>query len=468
MRQFSIFNYQVLTKVEKKKSFFDFQFSNSEKGLSFVDVLVGISLMLIVFLAILGAYRAGLRVISQSKTRIVATALANQKIELARSLSYNNVGVVGGIPSGTIPETEIINRNNIDYLVKTTVVYIDDPFDGLSPADLLAADYKRIKVKVSWSHRYSGEVNLITDISPKGIETSLGDGTLFISVFDASGLSIAQADLHVKNDDVNPSIDAWYQSDDSGNLILPGTPTSIESYYISASKSGFSTDRTYSSEEVVNPSKPFASVYEGDLTEIGFTIDQLSSMTVQTRGTMGQGYPPVHNVSFAMTGAKIIGQENGEPVYKYSQSHMTNGPAKIDILNLEWDSYSFSVDKEITGLHLIVIESPLGDTAIPPIDLLPGTTQEVRLILRAENTLLVMVQDVLTLEPIFGAIVNLSNVEFGYDEIQPTDEDGKTFFIPLEEATYQLVVEIDGYISSTDSLFISGETNEIVNLISLP
>lgn len=445
-----------------------FPLNNSQKGLGLIDVLVGISLMLIVFLAILGAYEAGLKVLFQSKARVTATALANQKIELARSLSYNNVGVVGGIPSGTIAETETINRNNIDYLVKTTVVYIDDPFDGLAPADSLAADYKRIKVKASWSGRYDGEVNLITDVSSKGIETSVGGGTLFISVFNASGLPVVQADLHIKNDDINPSIDAWYQSDNSGNLILPGTPASIEGYYISASQSNFSTDRTYSSDEVANPSKPFASVYEGDLTEIGFVIDQLSPMTVQTRGTLGQGYPPVHNVTFTMTGAKIIGEENGEPVYKYSQNHMTNGPGEIDILNLEWDSYSFSVDKQATGLDLIGIESPFGITAVQPIDLLPGIAQEVRLILRAENTLLVTVQDVLTLEPIFGASVNLSNTELGYDEIQPTDDDGKTLFLLAEEATYQLIVEINGYISSTDNPFISGETNKIVNLTPLP
>jgi len=446
---------------------FKFQITNSQKGLSFVDVLVGISLMLIVFLAILVAYRAGLRVMSQSKARITATALSNQKIELTRILSYYNVGVVGGITSGTIPETEIINRGNIDYLVKTTVVYIDDSFDGLAPVDLLAADYKRVKVKASWSGRYTGEVNLITDVAPKGIETTAEGGTLFISVFNASGLPLAQADLHIKNDDVIPSIDNWYQSDDFGNLILPGAPVSVEGYYISASKSGFSTDRTYSSIEVDNPSKPFASVYEGDLTEVGFSIDQLSSMTVQTRGTRGQGYPPVHDVTFTMTGAKIIGYDDDEPIYKYSQNHLTNGPAKVDILNLEWDSYGFSVDKQTTGLDLAEIEAPPGSVAVQPIDLLPNTAQEVRLILSAENTLLVTVQDNSTLEPIFGASVNLSNIELVYDKTQPTDEDGKTFFIPLEQASYQLIVEMDGYVDFTDNLSVSGDTNQIVNLVPL-
>ena len=68
----------------------NFQFSI--KGFTFIDVLVGTALMLIIFLGISGAYQLGLKVVSQSKARISATALANQRVEEIRNLSYKEVG----------------------------------------------------------------------------------------------------------------------------------------------------------------------------------------------------------------------------------------------------------------------------------------------------------------------------------------------------------------------------------------
>jgi len=139
--------------------------------------------------------------------------LANQKLELAHNLSYNQVGTVGGIPAGSIPETEAITLNKITYTVKTTVFYIDDPFDGSFPNDSLAWDYKRVKVKVSWSGALSGELFLQTDIAPKGIETTGSGGVISVLVFDADGEAVPQADINVRNDQVNPPINAFYQHD---------------------------------------------------------------------------------------------------------------------------------------------------------------------------------------------------------------------------------------------------------------
>ena len=440
-----------------------------EKGATFIDVLVGTALVLIIFLGIFGAYQLGLKVISQSKARITATALANQRIELIHNLAYDDIGTTGGIPYGTIPETETISRNSIDYTVKTTVVYVDDPFDGLAPADTLAHDYKRVKVKVSWQARFSGGVLLITDVAPKGVEEELAGGTLFVVVFDALGVGVAQADLHIVNNEVAPAVDAWYQTDFYGELVLAGAPIAEESYQITVSKTGYSQDRTYGEEELDAPAKPHASVYEGALTEIGFSIDKVSIFLLQTTGTQSQGYPPVKEVPLDVQGVKIIGTDSdGNPIYRYSESFLTGSAGKLEINNLEWDSYNFSADEEMTLLDLIEIEVPLGSTTTQPIDLLPDSTQEVRLILKAENTLLITVQDASTTEPIFGVSCNLSNIELEYDEIQPTDTGGKTFFIPLEEVIYQLIVEIDGYAISTDSLSVSGDTTTTVNLIPLP
>lgn len=257
-------------------------------GLTLIEALIGSALMLIVFVGIFGVIQLGMKLVAQSKARITATALANQKIELARNLSYDQVGTVGGIPAGAIAETETVVRNGISYTVKTTVVYIDDPFDNLFPNDPLAWDYKRVKVKVSWLGFLAGEVSLQTDVAPKGIETTDGGGIISILVFDASGQAVPQADIHIENASTTPLIDVNYQTDNQGRLFVPGAPASSDSYKITTSKTGYSSERTYGVGELIRgvalatPDKPYLSVLEGQLSEISFTIDRLAVKTVQT------------------------------------------------------------------------------------------------------------------------------------------------------------------------------------------
>lgn len=440
-----------------------------KNGFSFIDIIVGITLLLIVFMGIFGVYQLGMKVVSQSKARTAAVALANQKIEMARNLPYQDVGTIGGIPAGQITETEIITRNNTEYTIKTTVVYIDDSLDGTIPADAQPSDYKRVKVTVSWAGRFGGEVFLITDVAPKEMWSEGGGGTISISVFNAEGIGISQANISVINPAVSPPINAWYLTNDSGNLILPGAPASNENYQIAVSKIDYSSDRTYSREEVANPSKPRASVYDGQLTEIYFSIDRLSSFSVQTTGTKEQDYPAIPNVPFVLKGSKIIGTDaSGNAVQKYSDIFLTNNDGESDINNLEWDSYNFIIDKAATGFDLIGVEAPFEATTTLPVDLLPNMAQPVRLILKAENTLLITVKDSVSLQPIFGASVRVSNSGLGYDETYPSDENGRAFFIPLGAADYNLEIGASGYQIYTGNIFVSGDDISTVNLTALP
>lgn len=262
---------------------------NKNSGLTLIEVLVGAALMLVVFLGIFGLIQLGMKVVAQSKARITATALANQKIELAHNLAYNQVGTVGGIPNGSIPEDETDTLNGVAYSVKTTVVYVDDPFDGTFPNDPLPWDYKRVKVTVSWTGFLGGSVFLITDIVPNGVETTGSGGVISLVVFDANGQPVPQAAVHVENPNVSPAISADYQTNDQGELFLPGAPACNNCYNISATKSGYSLDRTYAVGEVVGgtaiavPDKPFLSVLEGQQSDISFSIDRLSTQTVQTK-----------------------------------------------------------------------------------------------------------------------------------------------------------------------------------------
>jgi prepilin-type N-terminal cleavage/methylation domain-containing protein len=432
---------------------------NMRNGFTLIETLIGIAILAIVMLGIYGIFQGSLKMVNSSRARLTAQVLINQKLEETRNLSYNKVGTVSGIPSGVIIEEVEITRNGINFTVKTTVVYIDDPFDGINPGDTLPNDYKRVKVKADWSGAFEGSLSGFTDISPKGAEQAAGSGTLSIVCFDADGAGVAQANVYLKNNDVVPAIEANYLTDDNGLLTLAGAPESVEAYQITLSKSGYSADRTYGEGEVEDPVKLHSSVAEGKLTEISFAIDKLSIFNVSV--VSEETGLPIGNISFHLQGLKKIGKEI--PTYKYSEDHSVDAAGQLTILNLEWDSYEFSVDKGATGFDLI---SP--DSDEQPIDLLPDTITPVTLILGAENTLLITVKDSGDSEPIFGAGVRIFNLGLGYDEIVPTNEQGQVFFTPLEEDDYSLEIQADAYQNYSSTVTILGDTTDEALMQKLP
>lgn len=428
-----------------------------KKGFTLIEVLVGTFLLLVVFLGIFSAYQLSLKVVGQSKNKIVATEIANGEIEKIRNLTYESIGIIGGFPEGVLVPSKTTTINNINYTIETRIDYVVDSTDGISiPEDDCPNDYKKIEVKVLWSGILRGEVKLATDIAPESLAQECAEtgGILLISVFDAYGTMVPSPLIEVKDPITDQVVKNAVPIEGKHFFALP-----VNTYKVVVSKTNYSSERTYGIEEVATPEKPHALILEGELTENSFSIDKLSSMTVEIRGAKGAGYPIIHNVTFKLTGAKIIGLDSDEnPVYKYSQDHTTNGPGKIDIPNLEWDSYTFSVDKVATGLDLIAIESPPGTEIVQPLDLSPDMHQDVRLVLKAQNSLLVAVQDIETGEPIFSAEVSLdANTQY-------TDEDGQTYFIPLEAADYTLEVQAPGYSDYAGIVSISGDEMKIINL----
>ena len=568
------------------------------RGFTFIDVIVGISLMLIVFLGIFGAFQLGLKVVGLSEAKITATALANQQIEMIRNLPYQSVGVIGGFPAGVLEPVTTTIINNIEYTIETRVDFVIDPADGIAPPDDdCPNDYKKVEVRVSWPGRFAGEVKLVTDVAPQNLiqECEILGGILSVSVFDAYGTMVPFPLIEVKDPLTDEVLKTATPVEGQHYFALPSS-----TYKVVVSKPGYSLDRTYGLDEIANPEKPHPVVLEGQLTEISFSIDRLStflvntlspwgisyfadsfddetkisqsanitvsegkvSLATTTAGYLSSGYlisiaisptdllsweefsftdseppntdlkyqiyyatntdwllipdadlpgnsqgfdlspidlsgldvnqyfslklranfstadpnfsptledwrvswitsqaTPIPNVTFNLRGEKIIGTDAEEnPVYKYSQDHISDSQGQITIPNLEWDNYTFSVDPA-TGLDLVDTNpSP------QPINLLPDTTLEVNLYLEAENSLLVTVQDSETLEPIFAAEVRLFNALLGYDNTQYTDERGQTYFIPLEPGSYNLEITAPGYGDFTDTVLVLGDETIIVEL----
>jgi len=569
--------------------------SGTERGFTLIDVLIGVVLTLIIFFGIFGAFQLGLKVIDQSKNRIIATAITNQQIEMIRNLSYGVIGIKGGFPDGTLEAVATTISNNIEYTIETRVDYVVDDADGLAaPEDGCPNDYKRAEVKVSWSGRFGGEVVFVTDVAPKNLAQECADegGILSVLVFDAYGIMVEFPLIEVKNPETDETLKTA-TPDDGQHYFSLATST----YKVVISKTGFSTERTYGTDEITTPEKPHTIILDGQLTEISFSIDEVSIFSVDTLSPWGtddfsdsfddtskisessdviisggeislasssgsylpsgylisattspgdlmswnefswtdseplntnlsyqiyyasgtdwylipdsdllgnsggfddspvdlsnlstttysqlklrtnfstsdlnispilkdwqlswitSGTTSIQNVTFLLQGEKVIGTDAGDdPVYKYSVTSTSDSSGHINISNLEWDSYTFSVDPA-DGLDL-----KNTDPSPQPIDLLPdNVTQPVTLYLEAENSLLLTVKNIDTLEPVFAATTTLYNVGLSYDTTQYTNNKGQAYFAPLEVADYDLEIEAPGYLATSTTVVISGDVVE--------
>lgn len=262
------------------------------RGMSLIDTLVGISIMLIVFLSIFGVYILATDLVLASKARTGALSLVSQQLEYVRGLPYETIGTVGGIPSGAIPQTQTKTLNNIVYTVRTLAKYVDDPADGLDSLDSngITADYKEIKVDVSWQTRTSVRTSYaLTRVSPHGIESLTSGGTLRINVFDALAEPIQNVTVRIENSSINPAVDLTLFTDQSGSIALPGTPPA-SNYEITVSKDGYSSAGTYAvTQENPNPSPGHVSVANQQSTTASFAIDQYGSLAVSTFSPAGTG-----------------------------------------------------------------------------------------------------------------------------------------------------------------------------------
>jgi len=256
-------------------------------GMSLVEVIVASALMVLVFGGLMASFQLMVSLIGKSKAESGALALANEQLEYIRALPYNDVGTVGGIPSGAIPQISTTTLNGLEYTERVLVEYVDDEDDGTDVDDEngIVADYKRVKIEYSWNNKgETDSLSLISSIVPEGIETTEGGGTLRVNVFDSSVMPVPGAEVHLYNTNGTTTIDMIRYTNASGVALISGAPA-LAGYEITVTKDGFSTDQTYSATGInSNPSPPHVAVLESQVSTMNFQIDGLGTLAIRTVG----------------------------------------------------------------------------------------------------------------------------------------------------------------------------------------
>ena len=434
------------------------------KGETYLEVIIAMGIFIVLSQAIIVLANTGYELIGFTRARNVARTLALTKMEYARNLPYNSVGTVGGIPSGTIPQNEAVAINGQEYKVNTTVVYVDDKFDGVSPTDTVPNDYKRVRVEVTWTGLGPTGTKsvLISDIAPKGIESVSGGGTLSLLVFDSTGKPVPNASISIVSSGITPAVNLNVTSNDNGRIVLPEATACVKCYRVTVTKSGMSTDRTYGTSEVANPSKANLTVTTGNLTEMSFTIDTTANLTLHTANSRALSFSALSSQSLIVKGSKVIGTDTlDNPVYKYNSVVTTDASGNLALNNMEWDTYSIST--ATASAYTFGGTNPLN-----PIQLAPSANQSFTASMPTKTThsLWAAFTDAAR-NPIASVTATLKDGGVAIATASAglnTDPDfGQVFFDSLANKTYTLDASVSGYQQSTTTIPVNGNTySEII------
>ncbi len=419
------------------------------KGFSLVELLVGSAVFALIAISVYQGYASLTTLVSASRVKILATDLLNEQFELVRNLPYGEVGLSGGIPSGVLSPTQTFIRGAHTFVVTRTIRNIDDPFDGTiggSPNDLSPADSKLVEVVVSCDTCQAfSPLSLSGRVAPKNLETASQNGALFIRVFDANGVEIQGAQVHVENNTLSPAIVIDDVTDAQGMLQIVDAPPGGNAYEIVVTKSGYTTERTYASSTIgATPVKPHATVAVQQVTQISFVIDKVSTARVET---LTPSCASVPSVPFTIKGSKLLG--TSPDVFKVNSNLSTDSSGINTITDLEWDTYGITLG---SVSHVLAGVNPL-----LPIAILPDAFYNIQFILSADSPshVLVSVRDNTTQLPLSGAKVTLSDGAFseilytGRGFMEQTDWSGGSGQVNFSNSTQYF--SSDGNVETTQT-----------------
>lgn len=441
---------------------------NFSRGFTLIESLVFLFLFAIISLTFFQTYAQSTRLIIDSKNRLGATALANQKMEIIRSIEYDAIGTTTGIPAGDLLEDETVLVNTVKYEVHTLVQYVDDSFDGtVVTGDVIPTDYKRVRITVSWGDLSADRsVAIFGNFSPRGVETAGGGGVLAINILDGSGAGVPNANVHIVNAAAGVNVTAT--TDATGNIMFPGAPAGSENYVLTVSKNNYYGATTYPPypTSAFNPVDVHASVVAGVLNQKTIVMDQFSDITLTTQDPFGTAIP---NIGYTLSGGRILGTDpvSGDPVFEFSDTAVTDASGVANYTDQSYGQYLITT----SGTDYQFLKFSPESAVANECTVTAGTPANVTAVLMDTRigSVYVKVQSLADGSALAGASVQLSNLALSYDVTLVTDQYGYAYFpstLPaLLPGTYDVEVSLAGYTDVNDSVVVNGSLEvEVVNM----
>ncbi len=456
-----------------------FKNKNFNKGVSIIEAIVLIFVFSVTTLSFYSVFAVGSKYILNSKNKIIAVSLVNERMEMLRNLAYDDVAIIGGIPAGSvINQNENVTVGDKTFRVFTDISYRDDPDDGIfggSPNDNVSNDYKIVEVTVYWGGESLGErATLSSRFVPPGVETGVGGGTFSINSIDYAGNPVPNVSVNIFNNQISPAINYTTHTDTNGSLLLQGVPAdAVQNYKITMSKTGYETVVTYSPLSAgFLPEDAHSNIIAGVLNEKTVIIDLLSDIIFTSKDPFGEDLP---NVAFDIVGGRRLDDGTVPPGnFTYTDTITTdsNGEFSDSDINagrytLDWEK--FNLDSSTHQFRKI----ELGDDLIPSsFILVPGTNFVSDIVFMDKNidSAFIKILDLATSSIIANATVQLRNTTLSYDVTLTTDKYGYVYFpkemvAPLQNGEiYEILISANNYQNKTDSITIDKLTTKEISL----
>lgn len=365
---------------------------SSQKGFSLVEVIIVAALSSLVFGALLSSFQYSLKLINNSRAKLSALSVANDRMEYFRSLPYDDVGTVFGIVPGTIPQNSTTTLNGIEFHERVLVEYVDDPADGedgtaTPDSNGIPSDYKRLKLEYTWEiGGATSSISLISNIVPRSVETTAGGGTVRINVIDENSLLLPRASVRLINNTTTSTIDVTRITDASGAALFSGAPAASNyEVIVTANIAGhnYSTAQTYEAT-TSNPNPVVAqfSVLEADVSTLTFQIGELSDLRILTRSAINEGMfleefsdllAVASSTDVETVGGKLV-LENTFGVYKNSGIAYLGPIAPVPLLH--WQTLRVAANLPVNTSHHVQFftGSGVGPYTLIPNGDLPGNS----------------------------------------------------------------------------------------------
>lgn len=448
----------------------------NKKGFSLIEVLIVVFIMLVVFTSFYSVSTIGTRYIIESKNRLGAVAFVNEKMEIVRNLKYEDVGIQGGIPNGNIPEEEDVMANGRTFHVRTVVQYIDDSLDGLvddTIPDIIPNDYKVVKIIVSWndSAGTTQQVSSLSRFVPPGLETSIGGAPLAINVKGSDGSPVKQASVNIVNSAVMPNLNFTLQTDDTGHIMIPAAPASVDGYQITVTKNNHETVSTLDSpsKDHLNvdyiPTYAHFGVLIGALNTKDYIQDKLAKLTVKTVDYQNK---PIGNIPFTIVGGKVLGRHvDNSDVFTMNGNGTTDATTGlVEYASINPGNYRIELAPSVQYEFVEFFPTASPVALVPEGDLV----HEIRAVDVDVDGLLATVLDDETNMPLLDAKISLKDsADADVFSDMPVSVNGIAYYpnstTPLLAGTYTLKVEAVGYATQDISVTINKLTKQEVKLV---
>lgn len=375
----------------------------TRRGTSLIDLIISIAIIALLFGGIYLVYFSIITAIANIGVHSAATTALSNELETIRNLPYGEVGTVGGVPAGVIPQVQTVSVGAFTFSLQTAVLNIDDPFDQ-SPSSSPVADYKLVDITATCALcTHLSPVEITTTVASRNLTAGTSYGSIFVNVINAEGIGVPEATVQVVNASVTPSVDVTDTTNASGVLELIGVATSSQGYQVFATKGGFSSAQTYPPGGAGNPNpiQPNITVASGTVSDVTLSIDTLATLNITTTNDLCQS---VGNQPLSIQGTQLIGTSPN--VLNFSTTTTTGAGGTLSLANVPWDTYSLSL--------ATTSENVAGTIPFSPVNVDPGSSQPFQFILQAASNpaLLVSVVDGTTGAGIPNATAKLSKGAF--------------------------------------------------------